>query len=173
MLCEECGEREAQVLVTTVVNGETTRLHLCRECVKKYQTGGNISALLAAILSSMAKAHEAEDKTCPKCGMTLAEFRRGGMLGCTECYQAFHSELTPLLNRIHGRNQHAGHRPPSDAKKQKALEEIASMRAEMNRAVADERYEEAAVLRDRIRELNEKMTASDGEREKAEETEKE
>ena len=44
---------------------------------------------------------------------------------------------------------------------------------EMNRAVADERYEEAAVLRDRIRELNEKMTASDGERGKAEETEKE
>ena len=124
MLCEECGIREAQVTVTTVVNGEKNQLRLCRECVKKYQPGGDMSGLLAAILSSMAKAHAASDKVCSHCGMSLAEFRKGGVLGCAGCYEDFREELKPVLTKIQGRSQHAGRRPRGSEEQEARLSRI-------------------------------------------------
>ena len=153
MLCEECGIREAQVTVTTVVNGEKNQLRLCRECVKKYQPGGDMSGLLAAILSSMAKAHAASDKVCSHCGMSLAEFRKGGVLGCAGCYEDFREELKPVLTKIQGRSQHAGRRPRGSGEQEARLTRIRELRADMEKAVREERYEDAAELRDRIRAL--------------------
>ena len=54
MQCEECGIRPAEVMMTTVIGGQTTTRHLCRECVKKYKAG-DIQAVLAAVLSAMAR----------------------------------------------------------------------------------------------------------------------
>ena len=160
MLCEECGERDATVMVTTVINGETTTRNLCRECVKKYQQGGDISTLLAAILSSMYKAKESGGKTCPKCGMTLSEFNSGGMFGCSECYSAFREELDPMLNRIQGRVQHAGRRPYMDPAAQAKAEKISRIRRAMEAAVSEEAFEEAARLRDELKALNEPALGS-------------
>ncbi len=162
MLCEECGIREAQVTVTTVVNGEKNQLRLCRECVKKYQPGGDMSGLLAAILSSMAKAHAASDKVCSHCGMSLAEFRKGGVLGCAGCYEDFREELKPVLTKIQGRSQHAGRRPRGSEEQEARLSRIRELRAEMEKAVREERYEDAAELRDRIRALREEDVSVDG-----------
>ncbi len=153
MLCEECGIREAQVTVTTVVNGEKNQLRLCRECVKKYQPGGDMTGVLAAILASMAKVHAANDKVCSHCGMTLGEFRKGGVLGCAGCYEDFREELKPVLTKIQGRSRHAGRRPNGDAAQDERMTRIREMRAEMEKAVREERYEDAAVLRDQIRSL--------------------
>ncbi len=162
MLCEECGIREAQVTVTTVVNGEKNQLRLCRECVKKYQPGGDMSSLLAAILSSMAKAHAASDKVCSHCGMSLAEFRKGGVLGCAGCYEDFREELKPVLTKIQGRSQHAGRRPRGSEEQEARLSRIRELRADMEKAVLEERYEDAAELRDRIRALREEDVSAGG-----------
>ena len=162
MLCEECGIRAAQVTVTTVVNGEKNQLRLCRECVKKYQPGGDMSGLLAAILSSMAKAHAASDKVCSHCGMSLAEFRKGGVLGCAGCYEDFREELKPVLTKIQGRSQHAGRRPRGSEEQEARLSRIRELRAAMEKAVREERYEDAAELRDRIRALREEDVSVDG-----------
>ena len=111
MLCEECGKKQAEVMMTTVINGESTTRHLCRECLKKYQAG-DLQAVLAAVLSAMAAKNQSQDQApdiiCPHCGETYAEFQKTGMLGCAECYQAFRKELTPLITRVQGRTQHAG-----------------------------------------------------------------
>ena len=48
MLCEECGKNQAEVMMTTVINGESTTRHLCRQCLKKYQAG-DLQAVLAAV----------------------------------------------------------------------------------------------------------------------------
>ncbi|MBR4501528.1 MAG: UvrB/UvrC motif-containing protein [Clostridia bacterium] len=155
MLCEECGEREAAVVVTTVINGESTSRNLCRECVKKYQKGGDVSALLAAILSSMYKARGSSGKKCSHCGMTLEEFNKTGMLGCAECYRTFRSELDPMLNRIQGRTQHAGRRPHADPAALERSDRIMKLRRAMEAAVSEEAFEEAARLRDELKKLQE------------------
>lgn len=150
MLCEECGKKDAEVIVTTVVNGQSTTRHLCRECVKKYKAG-DIQAVLAAMLSAMGQKQQSPDITCPRCGETYQEFQKTGMLGCPECYQAFRKELTPLITRVQGRAQHAGRRPPVSEEEQKRLQMMEELRTKMEAAVAEENFEEAARLRDELR----------------------
>ncbi|MBO4925673.1 MAG: UvrB/UvrC motif-containing protein [Clostridia bacterium] len=150
MLCEECGERQAEVVMTTVINGESTSRHLCRECLKKYQTG-DLQSVLAAVLSAMAEKKQVPEITCPRCGETYAEFQKTGMLGCAECYAAFRRELTPLITRVQGRTQHAGRRPPVSEEEQARLTRMEALRAQMEAAVAEENFEEAARLRDQLR----------------------
>ena len=150
MLCEECGIRQAEVMVTTVVNGESTTRHLCRDCLKKYQAG-EMQAVLAAVLAAMAQKQKSPDITCPRCGETYAQFQKSGMLGCAECYQAFRKELTPLITRVQGRAQHAGRRPPVSEEEQARETKMEELRSRMEAAVAEENFEEAARLRDELR----------------------
>ena len=155
MLCEECGKNQAEVVMTTVVNGQSATRHLCRECLKKYQAG-DLQALLGAILSTIAGKlqeadEEAPDIVCPKCGETYAEFQKTGMLGCAECYQAFRKELAPVINRVQGRTQHAGRRPPVSEEEQARQTRMEELRSLMEAAVAEENFEEAARLRDELR----------------------
>ena len=150
MLCEECGERQAEVVMTTVINGESNSRHLCRECLKKYQTG-DLQSVLAAVLSAMAEKKQVPEITCPRCGETYAEFQKTGMLGCAECYAAFRRELTPLITRVQGRTQHAGRRPPVSEEEQARQTRMEALRAQMEAAVAEENFEEAARLRDELR----------------------
>ena len=150
MLCEECGINQAEVVVTTVVNGESASRHLCRECLKKYQTG-EMQAVLAAILAGMAQKQKSPDITCPRCGETYAQFQKSGILGCAGCYQAFRKELTPLITRVQGRAQHAGRRPAVNEEEQEMLTRREELRTRMEAAVAEENFEEAALLRDQLR----------------------
>ena len=139
MLCEECGERQAEVLVTTVVGGESVTRHLCRECLKKYQAG-DLQAVLAAVLSLMTQKEKQPEITCPSCGMAFSEFEKSGMLGCAECYQAFRSRLTPLITKVQGRAQHAGRRPQASQEEQERLQKIENLRTRMEAAVAEENF---------------------------------
>lgn len=153
-LCEECGVNPAEVVITTVVNGESATRHLCRECLKKYQTG-EIQAVLAAILAGMAQKQHSPAVTCPRCGETYAQFQKSGMLGCAECYQAFRKELTPLITRVQGRAQHAGRRPAGSQEAREMQKYREELRARMEAAVAEENFEEAAALRDQLRAMTE------------------
>ena len=152
MLCEECGKRPAEVLLTAVVGGQSTSRNLCRECVKKYKAG-DLQAVLAAVLSAMTDKKQAPEIACPRCGETYAQFQKSGMLGCAECYQAFRKELTPLITRVQGRAQHAGRRPAASEQEQEMLNRREELRAQMEAAVAEENFEEAARLRDQLRAL--------------------
>ena len=160
MQCEECGIRPAEVMMTTVIGGQTTTRHLCRECVKKYKAG-DIQAVLAVVLSAMGQPKNVPDITCPSCGETFAEFQKTGMLGCAECYQAFRGELTPLITRVQGRTQHAGRRPPVSQAEQERLARMESLHAQMEAAVAVENFEEAARLRDALRAMTEPVPEED------------
>ena len=152
MLCEECGINQAEVIVTTVINGESITRHLCRSCLKNYQSG-NLQTLLAAILTAMGSknAQQEHDLACPRCGTTYAEFQKTGMLGCAECYQAFRPQLTPMITKLQGRSQHAGRRPPVNEEEQARMDRMEELRARMEAAVAVENFEEAAKLRDELR----------------------
>lgn len=155
MLCEECKQNEAEVLMTTLIGGVSVTRHLCRECVKKYQLG-DIQGVLAAILASMAtkQAQEKPDITCENCGMTFSAFQKGGRLGCAQCYTAFREELQPILTRIHGRAQHAGRRPYVNDEEKERIRRMDDVRRRMEEAVAVEDFEQAAVLRDQLRALS-------------------
>jgi protein arginine kinase activator len=162
MVCNNCGEAGAVVHLTQVVNNQTTTSHLCERCAaeKGIQTGAPSPNLhLADFLAKMggkedALADPGEDLACPFCGLSTADFKEVGRLGCPQCYPTFEASLRGLLRRIHGGTQHVGkvYLPPdpSASAREKRLE---TLRRKLARAIDTEDFERAAELRDQIRTL--------------------
>ena len=93
---------------------------------------------------------------CEHCGITWAEFRQSGLLGCAHDYTLFEKDLTPLLQRAHeGATHHVG-KVPTRRGGTGVPDEAAGRRRPSSarnwpRAVEAEDYERAAKLRDQIR----------------------
>jgi len=95
---------------------------------------------------------------CPHCGYQLSFFRQNGKLGCTKCYESFKAVLDPLVSSIHGNVRHQDDLPPPETTAAQGepftqKPEIAALRAKINEAIAQEEYEEAARLRDQIKNM--------------------
>ena len=164
-MCEECGVRPAKFHLMTIINGDRVEQNLCPVCMAKYQKQipGLDFSNLAGILNSMLETNrtQAEEKqeiepdqyACEQCGMTYAEFQKGGMLGCAKCYQAFKTPITSLLQRVHGNTQHAGKVPGGEHSGVSIRMNIDRLKQKLQKAVEDEEYEQAARYRDAIRAL--------------------
>jgi protein arginine kinase activator len=85
--------------------------------------------------------------------MTYDDFRKVGRLGCAECYTTFRRSLASLLKRIHGSTHHLGKAPARLVKPPKAKMELADLKKRLERSIEMEEFEEAARLRDQIREM--------------------
>ena len=165
MMCEDCGIRPAKFHLMTIINGDRVERNLCPSCMAKHQKQipgidfSNLAGILNSILENKSsQVDEREDEAyadcvCEQCGMTYAEFRKCGMLGCAHCYQAFKTPMTALLQRVHGNTQHAGRVPDGAHSGTSIRMNIDRLRQKLQRAVADEEYEQAAKLRDTIRAL--------------------
>lgn len=162
MLCDICGENEATVHLTEIIDDQMAELHLCEGCAKKksleMEQHFGLADLLAG-LADMGKQFEVGQLAgvkCPNCGLTYEDFKKIGRLGCSQCYDTFKESLVPLLKRIHGSNQHLGRIPVKTGKVVKAKSELQELKVKLQKAIQMEEFEEAAKLRDKIRELEKK-----------------
>ena len=89
---------------------------------------------------------------CPDCGIQYMEFRHQGRLGCPADYEVFRAGLEPILEKIHRATRHVGKVPRYRVRDAARRRELTDLRRELRDAVKAERYEEAARLRDLIRE---------------------
>lgn len=92
----------------------------------------------------------ADKKTCPICGITFADFRKGGRLGCAYDYVAFEEDLEPLLVNIHGALEHVGKVPTNLSGSPERQQRLMQLKVEMKEAIDKEDYEMASRLRDKI-----------------------
>ncbi len=165
MLCEKCKQRPATFHYTEIVNNAKKEMHLCEICAQEEQVGHihfhfnpqlNLSNFLAGMIGPGLQSENKvmrHEGSCPRCGLTAGELGRTGLFGCSECYRAFEPQLGALLRRVHGAVRHTGKIPGRGQKKSRVLRDIEQLKVELQNAVAREEYEKAAVLRDRIREL--------------------
>jgi len=141
--------------MTTIVGGEKTEQHLCSSCCQKHKqalTMVGMNTLLASLLqSATAPTRSEQTLLCPDCGQSFEAFSKAGTLGCAKCYSAFRPRLKPMLERIHGRVQHAGRVPRHTEEMNHLQQRLERLRRDMDRAVVDEDFERAATLRDEIR----------------------
>ncbi|MBL8848066.1 MAG: UvrB/UvrC motif-containing protein [Planctomycetaceae bacterium] len=161
--CRRCT-KPATLHITEIRNGEAQALHLCEGCAKDYlktvsvgspneeapafEAGGNPDAA-----GSEAEPDERDTLTCPKCGITFKQFRSQGRLGCPHDYVAFREELLPLIESIHSEVQHVGKVPQRVPGISRRQYDLLKLRADLKSAVQNEKYEEAARLRDQIQQL--------------------
>lgn len=166
MLCEHCHENEAQISYTMVEGNDTKQMHVCPACFQEFLAKQfpssqipplDIQPMIQELLSLFhGKDEDAEDdRTCPVCGRSLKEFRKTGMFGCDNCYDTFSEELNALLPRMQGATHHVGAMPEAFKRDREASEKEQALKDRLDAAVADERYEDAALLRDEIKALKE------------------
>jgi protein arginine kinase activator len=166
MTCQKCAKREAiRHESVRAEDGSWTEVHLCEQCAEKMDTGAlSQASLVQALIESAAQIAgirpAGPGKACPKCGITYAEFRARGRLGCPHDYEVFLPEMLPLVERIHhGGAQHVGKSPASTDGRSEKDRELIELRRSLSEAIQGERYEEAARIRDRVRALEEGKSA--------------
>ena len=163
MICNICGTNEASIHLTEIVNDQMVEIHLCESCAQEkgteFKTHFNVNDLLSGFVD-LAKEVVGQEKTplkCTSCGMTYEEFGRTGRLGCADCYEAFSKLLTPLLKRVQHGSQHVGKRPSRLAPRLKSSQDLRELQNRLEKSVEQEAFEEAAKLRDQIKQLEDKM----------------
>jgi protein arginine kinase activator len=182
MLCQICKKNPASVHVTEIStpnapapeasddgssqNGPppppaptVEQRHLCERCAQRMKLPHSPvltnkgMAVWKLLKESARRAREEGGLACPDCGMTLAEFRSKGRLGCPRDYEVFARHLEPLLLRIHNAAEHQGRLPGQDEDERKRQAHLTQLRAQLQEAIRSEAYENAAQLRDAIQQL--------------------
>lgn len=156
MKCQYCAN-PATVHLTDIINKQKRELHLCQQCAEQKQLVKTKELNLPAILQTLISQHvgplsdELSRLTCPHCGIKYMEFRAAGRLGCPHDYEVFRKGLEPLLQRIHRSAKHLGKSPRRPQPSASVVAELVELRGKLRNAVESEAYEEAARLRDLIR----------------------
>lgn len=150
MLCDDCKKKPASITFKEVLPDETLELHLCDECAAKR---GLLSPKKLSPLETLQKVlrqRTAQDERviCPRCCMSLAEFKRVGRFGCSDCPAMFADHIRYLIKQIHHSDRHIGRKTAPGTKR--GLE-IYRLREELKNALEKELYEDAAKIRDKLR----------------------
>lgn len=154
MKCQSCGKKEATVRYKENINGKKQEIYLCENCADKMGFV-NFSDLFSPMFVSIPEFFaKPEEKKCKKCGYTLEDYSKTGMFGCEECYNTFEETLDELFLKLHGKNRHiVQNKKLTKTKEEKLSEKIEDLKAEIQKLISEEKYEEAAVIRDKIKKL--------------------
>lgn len=160
MLCDNCKERDSVVTLTRSDAQGVTEEHLCEKCAAERGIETQLTApkqplteFILAVQKQLPPTLQ-ESTRCSFCSGTLRDFRTTGRLGCPYCYATFEASLRDLLRRVHGNARHQGKRyqAPLGAMAEEATM-LSELRDRLRRAIEQERFEEAARLRDQIKVL--------------------
>jgi protein arginine kinase activator len=95
---------------------------------------------------------------CSRCGFTQADFKKAGRLGCPECYQTFSEALGGLLKTMHKGTHHVGKVPEAFRQGRDLSDRVKELQEKLNKAITAEDFEEAALLRDEIKQAAARQT---------------
>lgn len=170
MKCSRCNNHEANTHITRIINGKKEEMHLCEECAREMRVNeefdfepfsfnnffGNLLGAGVSALNSLAGIER-----CTSCGSSFNDIVKSGKVGCADCYSKFEDRLSPNIEKIHGKAKHIGklvtYTVDDDTKQdsEPKLSPIDELKAELKNAIKDQRFEDAAVIRDKIKSMTE------------------
>ncbi|WP_455544432.1 UvrB/UvrC motif-containing protein [Intestinibacter sp.] len=93
------------------------------------------------------------DITCSVCNTSFEEYKKTGKLGCSKCYSTFEEQLKPIIEGIYGYSEHVGKFPKNEFTDTEVIRTVEQLKQQLNIAIQEEEYEQAARLRDEILQL--------------------
>lgn len=167
MNCMECQKRPASLHLTQVINGQKSEIHVCELCAQKkgYMNNNEEAYSLHHLLTGLFGApqmgmqqeslfKQEEPLECTNCHMSFNDFRRVGKFGCAHCYESFKLMLDPIFSRIHsGSLKHHGKIPKRQGGNLHIQKELEAYRIELKELIEQEEFEQAAVVRDKIKQM--------------------
>lgn len=176
MKCDLC-DQPASLFLTQIVNGQMQKVNLCEQCSKEKGITDPAGFALADLLMgagtsetiqqpATAPAAEAgsDDKAgglvCPECGFSENDLQRTGRLGCPVCYEVFRTGIARMVKAMHRDDRHRGKMPARQLDEGALSERLDDLRRQLHDAVREERFEEAARLRDELKRAAEQTPAA-------------
>lgn len=149
--CDFCG-KPAATFLQYIIDGEVQTASICEECMRQngIDTTDPETVLKAFEMLECGLRLEQLAEKCV-CG-TTGESAANGVVGCELCYEHFRN----LLEAVWGVDSGESTMPAPGTK-------IERLQAQLEEAVAEERYEEAAELRDEMKRLEEGEDADEEE----------
>lgn len=179
MLCENCKKREANVRYSENINGVKKEMHLCDECSRKlgitdkmdfrmptFDLSNFFGSFLEDFSSSsdfMPLLSEVKQIKCDSCGSSFDDIINTGRYGCANCYDVFEDRMDPILKKLQGANRHNGRlgkisdnkvkfeKEENKNKSDSAENKLQKLQDDLKLAIKEERYEDAAKIRDEIK----------------------
>lgn len=162
MKCQHCHENDANTHIKRVINGNKEEMYLCEECAKELGVMdefafepftmdsffGNLLGAGASAFNSLAGIDR-----CTTCGSSFNDIIKTGKVGCSDCYKKFDDKLQPSIEKLHGKSKHIGKFVTYD-EDNSAVNELDSLKSELKLAIQEQRFEDAAVIRDKIKALS-------------------
>ncbi|MBN1775156.1 MAG: UvrB/UvrC motif-containing protein [Clostridiales bacterium] len=124
MKCQRCKQREANVQIVQQESGKKPQTFmLCDVCARElgiqiptFPTPIKVNNPFAVMGNAFqttfglgADEHQKRRVTrCIRCNLSFDEFRKTGFLGCPDCYEAFGTQLDPVLSRTQMGKKHIG-----------------------------------------------------------------
>ncbi len=158
MLCEKCKKNTATTYIKTLVNGKYSEKHLCSECYMEENNFGQDFSIGDMFTSLFNNNHflgsNANVVRCPECGSSIEDISNSGKAGCPKCYETFKEQLLPFIKRVHGSTTHNGKVIGDNSNTQNnEKSELESLKEKLKDLITQEKFEEAAKVRDKIKEL--------------------
>lgn len=179
MLCENCKKREANVRYSENINGVKKEMHLCDECSRKlgitdkmdfrmptFDLSNFFGSFLEDFSSSsdfMPLLSEVKQIKCDSCGSSFDDIINTGRYGCANCYDVFEDRMDPILKKLQGANRHNGRlgkisdnkvkfeKEENKKKSDSSENKLQKLQDDLKLAIKEERYEDAAKIRDEIK----------------------
>ncbi|HZK33598.1 MAG TPA: UvrB/UvrC motif-containing protein [Tissierellaceae bacterium] len=170
MLCESCNKNKATIHYKKIVNGKIEEKHLCESCIKEsnefdFKFALPFHKIFIGLLDSIGEVEQGNQDfkkiNCPQCGLDYKKFMDTGKFGCEKCYEVFKEDINSLLKNIHGHNEHKGKLPKRLKGKILKKREIDSLREDLKDSIDIEDFEKAAILRDEIKKIRDKIESSE------------
>ena len=156
MLCDNCKKNQATYHSIKKINGVTTERHLCYEChlkqAEKESDFNGIGELFSGFKNLFGLPTHRNVARCGVCGTTADEFLETGFVGCPHCYEELSGVIMPVVSKVQSDMRHTG-KSPNGKKGNAAAEEYEELRRQLDLAIESERYEDASVIRDKMRTL--------------------
>ena len=177
MLCQNCGKNEVTFRYTQVINGVKKEMNLCDKCARELgfkDINFNMPISFSSFLSDFFNEYNdnllpsfigTQAKECDNCGTTFDDFINDGEFGCSDCYDIFEDRISPILKSLQGANRHIGRDykklgtsadneeniSKNKIKKDNKKSKIEILQKDLQKAIKEERYEDAAKIRDEIK----------------------
>jgi protein arginine kinase activator len=164
MLCSICKEKEATVHYTQIIGDKMQKVDLCEACSKTKGINDSSSFSLADLMLGLGASQEIEEASggvqlkCPRCGYSQEDFKKSGRLGCPECYKVFADGLEGLLKTMHKGTRHVGKVPEALRQNRDLSDRLKTLQRRLAKTVEDEDFEQAAKLRDEIKQTSAKLS---------------
>ncbi|MDR3624504.1 MAG: UvrB/UvrC motif-containing protein [Chlamydiales bacterium] len=158
--CVEC-KKPIKVCYTEIIGDTIVKTSMCADCPELQRRLHGIPAT-----TQLEQISGRAGLCCGSCGTTLDAIKQGAPLGCSECYEVFGDVIAAdlIISKAYQREPlkdrkskliHLGRSPGETGKLNPALRLLALNDA-LTETLTREDYEQAALLRDQIKELTEK-----------------